>query len=297
MTDPVRPPLLLDAISARYADLSESLRAAADYVAAHRVEVATRSLRAVAGASGVSPASYSRLARALGFEGYEALRDQARAEIESRLDSFPDKARRLRDDPDRPLLPRQVKACTANIEALLADIDPAELEAAADCLATARRVVVVGALGSAGVAHYLSYMAGWFSDRWCLAGQDGATMAGALAGLGPQDAVIVISKAPYARRAVKAVEAAARAGARLVVLTDSHAFPGLARADFRFIHRIDSPQFFSSYAATLVLIETLTGMLVARAGPAGEARIRTVAEQNRLLDEFAGDECPAFPPS
>ena len=50
-----------DRISAQYGELSTKLRTAADYVAAHPVEVATRSLRSVAQSSGVSPATFSRL--------------------------------------------------------------------------------------------------------------------------------------------------------------------------------------------------------------------------------------------
>jgi hypothetical protein len=72
-------PQIRAAITANYADLSETLRTAADYLADNQLEIATRSLRAIAAASGVSPASYTRLARAIGFTDYEALREQARS--------------------------------------------------------------------------------------------------------------------------------------------------------------------------------------------------------------------------
>ncbi len=283
----ILPPQLKSAISANYTDLSETLRIAADYVAENQVEIATRSLRAVASASGVSPASYTRLARALGYPDYETLREQARAELSRRGDdTFQNKARRLQSDAGQPLLPRQVTACIDNIKALVDDIDPATLEAAVECLEASRKNVLIGALASAGFTDYFAYLAKWFDDRWVVAGRNGATLGSTLAGVSSADTVVIISKHPYAHRSVRAAEVAADRGAKVIVLTDSHAFPGLRFADFHFIQRTESPHFFSSYAATLVLIETITGMLVARAGSEAEARIRDVDKHNRLLDEF-----------
>ena len=281
------PPQIRTAISSSYAELSEALRIAADYIAENQVEIATRSLRSVASASGVSPASYTRLARALGFSDYEALREQARLELSRReQDSFQDKARRLRSDADQPLLPRQVAACIDNINGLIEDIDPKILDEVVDRLASSRKIVLIGALASAGFTDYFAYLAKWFDDRWLVAGRNGTTLGSTLAGIGAQDTVLIISKHPYAHRSVRAAKVAAGNGAKVVVMTDSHAFPGLKYADFHFIQRTESPHFFSSYAATLVLIETITGMLVARAGSEAEARIQEVDKHNRLLDEF-----------
>ncbi len=281
------PRTIQSAIAENYAALSETLRIAADYVAHNRIEVATRSLRSVAAASQVSPASFSRLARALGFDDYEMMREQARAELETQTQSFTVKARDLQAAGRGPFLPRQTEACIANIRALEQTTDHAQLEAAADCLAQARSVVIVAALGSAGFADYFAYLTSWFDGKFSVAGRNGVTLASSLARLTPQDAVIVISKAPYANRSIKAVEMAANRGAKIIAVTDSHIFPGLRHADFGFIQQTESPQFFSSYAATLVLIETLVGMLVTRAGPSTEEKIRDVIEQNRKLDEIA----------
>ena len=98
--------------------------------------------------------------------------------------------------------------------------------------------------------------------------------------------IIVISKAPYAKRAVLATKMAAERGASIILLTDSHTFPAIKHAKHVFIQKIESPQFFSSYAATLVLIETLTGMLLARAGKQAINKIQNVVDVNQQLDEI-----------
>ena len=56
---------LEDRIAESYTDLSAKLKDAADFVVANQMDVAARSLRSVSAASGVSPATLSRLARSL----------------------------------------------------------------------------------------------------------------------------------------------------------------------------------------------------------------------------------------
>lgn len=275
------------AIGDKYSELSGALQAAADFVANNRFEVATRSLRSMASESGLSPTSFSRMARAVGYKDYEALRDHARDELANHSSQFTKKAQQLHDEACQPFLPRQVQACVANIEALLADTNQADLEATVNTLADAERVTIVGAMGSAGFADYFAYLTSWFDGRWHVAGRNGVTLASSLMRLTPGDAVIIVSKAPYAKRSVLAAEIAAERGAKIVALTDSHAFPGLKHASHSFIQRSDSPQFFSSYAATLVLIETIAGMLVARAGPQAILEIQNVIKENNRLDEFS----------
>jgi len=279
-------PTVQTAIAENYADLSDALRAAADFVVANPFEVATRSVRSLAESSDISLSSFSRLARAIGYDNYEALRDNARSDLASQSDNFSNKARKLHDNAEQPLLPRQARACIANINSLEIDIDQKVLNKTVSILAKARHVTIVGALGSAGIADYLAYLVSWFDGRWTVAGRNGITLASSLTRLTAKDAVVVISKAPYARRSVLATEVASKRGAKVIALTDSHTFPGLPYTDYAFFQRSETPQFFSSYAATLVLIETIAGMLVAQAGSNAVDEIQKVVEQNSMLDEI-----------
>ena len=274
-------------IADNYGDLSGALKLAADFIVNNGFEIATRSLRSVATESDLSPSSFSRLARAIGYEDYEQLREHAREELASSSNRYTTKAQRLHDDANIPFLPRQVNACLTNIQALVNDIDEKKLEGAVESLADAGNVTIVGSLGSASFADYFAYLTSWFDGRWSVAGRNGVTLASSLARLTECDVLIVITKAPYAKRAILATELAAQRGATIIVLTDSHAFPGIKHAHHSFIQKIESPQFFSSYAATLVLIETMTGMLLARAGSQAVDEIQRVVEQNRRLDEIS----------
>lgn len=73
---------IFDRIQQKYAGLSKKLKLAARFVADNILEVATRSLRSVASACGVSPATFSRFARELGYSNYENMREDARETVE-----------------------------------------------------------------------------------------------------------------------------------------------------------------------------------------------------------------------
>ncbi|WP_323764858.1 MurR/RpiR family transcriptional regulator [Marinovum sp.] len=281
------PDTIEDRISAEYPTLSGQLRRAADFVAANPVDVATRSLRAMAQSSGVSPATFSRLARTLGFEDYESLRETQRAAMGERLVPYAQRAEELRrgDQAPQTFLHRQAGVCSQNIALLERTISGERLSAAVDALHDAGKVLLVGLLGSAGIADYICYQAQYFARNWAVAGRSGSSLAASFASMSPGDAVIVLTKAPYARDSIRAAQVARANGFRTIVLTDSHTCPALEVADHPFIVPSQTANFFSSYTATLVLIETMMSMLVSRVGPEAEARIRATEEQTRQLTE------------
>ncbi|SNS02339.1 MurR/RpiR family transcriptional regulator [Antarctobacter heliothermus] len=278
-------------IARRYGGLSHKLREAADYVIAHPVEVATRSLRSISSASSVSPATFSRLARALEFDSYESLREMSRQVVGSQIVTFAEKAAQLRapGDGEAAMLDRQIGACMGNLAALTQEIDRPQLQLAVDRLSQARRVMVFGAFASHGVAEHLAYLTNYIQADWTVVSRAGTPLAASLETLTPQDVLLVITKTPYARRAVLATRMAREQGATTLVLTDSHACPALMHADIGFRVPSDSPQFFSSYVATLAFLETLVAMLVAQSQDNVSEKIRLVEERNERLGEFWAD--------
>lgn len=278
-------------IASSYANLSGKLKEAADYVVAHQLDVATRSLRSVSAASGLSPAAFSRLARSLDFDTYEALREICRKSIRAQQPSVSERARTLTSDPAgaSDMLARHAAASAQNLDQLTNSVDARRLQNAVQILKDARQVVLFGAFSSTGIAEYMAYLAQYFSANWTLAGRMGAALASSLTDLGPPDAVLIITKTPYARRAVYAAKLAKEAGAQVVVITDSHSCPTNQFADITFIVPTESPQFVSSYVATLTLVEAMIAMLVAQSGDTATARIRRIEDQNRQLGEFWDD--------
>nr|WP_319391715.1 MurR/RpiR family transcriptional regulator [uncultured Cohaesibacter sp.] len=279
-----------DRISGHYGQLSERLKQAADFVVDHEIDVATHSLRTVSTMAGLAPSTFTRLSQALGFASYEEMRDVCRARMGRKAMSFSERASLLvrngADDGARSFFEQQSSASLENLGRMERDLNQERLVDVVEQLTSARQVLLFGAFSSTGFMEYLGYLARYFADNWKVIGRMGASLSSAMVGLNNKDAVVVLTMAPYARRAIVAAEMAADAGAYVLVITDDIACPALTRASASFIVPTESPQFFSSYAATLVLIETMVGMLVARAGDSARARIEEVENRNRQYGEF-----------
>ncbi|MGX9355170.1 MurR/RpiR family transcriptional regulator [Roseobacteraceae bacterium S113] len=279
---------LEDRVAEHYGTLSSQLRKAADYVVSHPLDIASRSLRMISEQSDVSPATYSRLSRALGFESFEELKDLSRQSLGKSPASLAERAQQLKSDArqGRSMLQRQSAACIGNIEEFVGKADEAKLEEAATLLRSAERVVLLGALASTGITEYMAYLAEYFGAGWTLAGRMGASLGAQFSGLAPGDVVFIVTKAPYARRAMVAADMAARAGAAVITVTDSHKCPTLAKSRVGLVVPSQSPQFFSSYVVTLVLIETLIAMIVAASQTDIAATIHTIEAANQELGEY-----------
>lgn len=277
-----------DRISESYSGLSAKLKDAADFVVANQLDVATRSLRSISANSSLSPATFSRLARSLGFESYEELRELCREAMDHRRTSWSDRAQRLQEEPNASsaMLDRHTSACVTNLTEMAQKIDQERLSTAVDTIAKARRVILFGAFSSTGVAEYMAYLSQFFASNWQIAGRMGASLGSTIAELRSEDVLLIVTKTPYARRAVTAAEMAKEIGAKVVVITDSHTCPTNRYGDFSFIVPSESPQFFSSYVATMALLETMIAMLVAQSGDEASTKIRDVEARNKRLGDF-----------
>ncbi|MCY6382622.1 MurR/RpiR family transcriptional regulator [Hoeflea prorocentri] len=282
-----------DLIALHYENLSPQLRLAADYIADHHHDVASRSLRAVAASSNLNPPTFSRLARALGLQSHEDMRELCRKEIKYRSLSFAEKATALRmeekdgDDADQtPFALRQTASAVRNINQFANELDVKRLRLVADRLVKSKRVLIAGSMASAGFAEYFSYLANLAFTNWHVVGLDGTSLATSMTGLENHDAVVIIMKHPYARRSVDAAQIAFEAGAFVIIVSDSISCPAFRYASHYFIVPTDSPQFFSSYIATLLLLETLIGMVIRRSGLEASNRIEEVEMNNHRLHEY-----------
>ncbi|MGC3937379.1 MurR/RpiR family transcriptional regulator [Roseobacter sp. EG26] len=276
-------------ISANYEDLSGRLKQAADYLIENQIDVATRSLRSVAEQSKIAPASFSRLARALGYADFGSLRGDIRTSIDRRVNGASQRTRQLthlQREGNEDFVAGFANACTGNIQTLADGLEGTEFKNTVGKLHKARNVLVFGALSSTGVAEHLNYMASLLFDNWSLAGRMGSSLGAGLAGLDANDVLVLITQTPYSPRPVRAAELARANGAHVVVITDTHACPALKHASARFIIPAKSPHFFSSYTATLFFVETLIGMLAQIGGEASRNRIAEVETSNRRLQEI-----------
>ncbi len=278
-------------ISAHSAALSPRLRRAADFVTKHPDEVATRSLRYLAGMAGLSPPTFSRLAAKLGYDGYEELRESCRNQIKAQHLQFAEGAdmlqqRVLEESQKGRFILRQGAAAVENVNSLLGSVDLESLDAAASKLVGARKVFLAGSMSSRPFVDYMAYMATMAFDNWQVLGVEPGSVGAALVDVNEDDAAVVIAKAPYADRSIDVAHALSERDAWVIGITDEVMSPLPVHCAASFIVSTKTPQFFSSHVATLVLIESLIGMIVASGGDSVKDRIAAVELTSHAIGEY-----------
>ncbi|WP_176787607.1 MurR/RpiR family transcriptional regulator [Roseospirillum parvum] len=268
-------------------ELSPQLRKAAHYLLAHPEEVALTSMRGLAAQAGVKASTMVRLARALGYDGFEALREPYRQWLRGNDGPAVARARtlqaRARPDHGEGLIADMIDTdCRVLGEALGPD-GRAALEQAAITLGQARRVYILGLRSCNALARLFHYAYGLACHNGVMVDGAGGSLFDTLRDLGPDDALLVISFKPYSREAVIAAEYAAERRARVVALTDSAVSPLAASATALLTVETSSPSYFQSLVPALALVQMLLALLVARGGEAALANLRHSQEQ---LDRF-----------
>ncbi|OZI27496.1 MurR/RpiR family transcriptional regulator [Bordetella genomosp. 7] len=275
-------------IEKQYDALPPTLQRAARYVIDNPQAIALHSMRTAAAEAGLQSSAMHRLARHLGFDGYEALRTVYRNWLANGAGSFSQRATALQQrgarDKTESLVRELVHADSGNLQSLL---DPAGLDAiraAADVLAGARHIYVAGLRSLFPAAFYFNYACGLFKHNTTLLSGIAGTFADDLRRAGPDDALLVFSYEPYARDAVSAVRFARGRGLRVVSVTDSVVSPIAARATALIVVANATPSLFPSVVPALSVAQTLVALLVARGG---RASLQEIEESEVQLRKFA----------
>lgn len=252
-------------------EMSPQLRKAAHYVLDNPNDVGVSSIREIAEAASVKPNTLVRLARAVGFEGYEDFREPFREALRAGRESFPDRARWLqsfaRGGRHGRLFGDMAASTLENIERIFADTTAAEVKAAADLIVAARTAYVLGVGVSYALAHNFAYLTRMALDYVVAVPRDGSLPIDDLAKAGPGDALLAMTFKPYRSEVVDAVRSVSDQGAAVIALTDSRSSPIALAADLAFVVPTETPQFFTSTVAAAALLETIVAFVVADADP------------------------------
>ncbi|MFK7754833.1 MAG: MurR/RpiR family transcriptional regulator [Sedimentitalea sp.] len=272
--------------------LSPQLRKAARYVVDHPGEIATRSQRFVAQASDLPAPTFTRLAHAIGYDSYDALRETCRDDVLQNRTVLAERAQRLvqADGAQPDFATKHAAATLLNTESFVANLNPSAFEAAAQTLACARRVALIGMMSARPVVDYAMYLANMSLPGWLVLGRGGYGLAGDLAELGATDAAIVFSIEPYATQSVTLARAVARQDVSLIALSDTALSPVGEHAQHQFAINTQSQQFFPSHVAAMVFFEAIVGRVIQIKGPEAQQRIAAVERQNHNLGEYWQDK-------
>lgn len=284
---------VLDRLTDDWDALTPETQKAARYVLENPLEVGVSTVREIAKAAKVKPNTFVRMARQVGYEGYDDFREPFREAIRQGGVSFPDRARWLQDVGARgefgALYADMIGSTLRNIEESFAGISVENLKAAAEAIWSARRVYTLGVGVNNANARNFTYLASTGMVEFFAIPKAGSTATDDLAWADDRDILIAMTMAPYRSEVLSAVEAAREQGVKIVALSDSPASPIVIGADHSFVVSVETPQFFPTSVPTVAVLETLLSFVIASASPEIVQRVETFHRRRHELGIYNGE--------
>jgi DNA-binding MurR/RpiR family transcriptional regulator len=223
---PASAPVSVKEFKARLAEITEKspkrLRQCADYIARHTDRIAVSTVADLSLAAGVQPSALMRFCQLMGFSGYSEMQRMFRREYAGRWPDYSTRLATLRaggDDTPAALLAEFVDAGRASLEELARSTDAATLERAVNALARAPLIHIVGLRRAFPVATYLAYSLENMNVPTIL--HDSVGGLDHRHAIGPKDAVLAITFAPYTQETVDLAADAQAKGCEIIAITDA----------------------------------------------------------------------------
>ncbi|MEM9584619.1 MAG: MurR/RpiR family transcriptional regulator [Pseudomonadota bacterium] len=284
---------ILDRLAGELSELTPEARKAATYVLENPRDVGVSTVREIAEAANVKPNTVVRMARQVGFEGYEDFRAPFREAIRKGAADFPDRARWLQDISRSGdlggLYADMVQSTLQNIEDTFAGITAGDLKSAADVIWSSNNVFTLGVGVNNSTARNFTYLASTGMVRFHAIPRAGSNAIDDLAWADQRDVVIAITCRPYRAEVVEAVDRARAQGMQIVAISDSPASPIIQAADHGFVISCETPQFFPSSVSTIALLETLLSFVIAVASDEIPERVATFHKRRHQLGLYHRD--------
>lgn len=279
--------LVLERLTEEWDALTPEAQKAARYVLENPNDVGVSTVREIAEAANVKPNTFVRMARQVGFEGYEDFRAPFREAIRKGAVSFPDRARWLqgiRKSGDLGgLYADMVEGAIRNLEETFAGIDAEALKSTAEAIWASRQVFTLGVGVNNANARNFTYLASTGMVQFHAIPRPGSTPTDDLAWADDRDVLIAMSMRPYRTEVVAAIEVAREQNMTIIGLSDSPASPIIRAADHGFVVAVDTPQFFPSSVSTIALLETLLSFVIAVASEEIVERVEKFHDRRHQL--------------
>ena len=257
---------LLSHLKHQFETLSPQFRLGAKYLLDNPGEVPVRSMRKIAMDAQVRPITLIRLARLLGFDGWQDLREFFVGGFHDNATQLSNRARKMISGPGAGrLLSAMLEAQQKNLMALSLQEEDSINKAAA-LINAAPNIHVAGFRSSYPIAFAFYYLYRLFRSSVHLIQGSAGTLELEMRPVEPGDAVLMVSYEPYSQEILRVAETAHNAGCRLIAITDSLVSPIALKADCSLLFSASSPSFFPSTAGALALVEILIAHLLAEKG-------------------------------
>jgi len=242
-------------------------------------EIAFHSVRGLAQLAGVNSNTVIRLAKSLGYAGYDDLRQDVQNTLrQTDPVSYSDRAGALHMRPSQDIYADFLDSYQKNSSQLFEPASLDIIQASAKTLAQAEQVYTVGVRSCYSVAHYLSYVGSMAFPSFHRAPSEPGAIMDQLSRATSRDVLVAVSFSHYSTEVIRACEIAKSKGMQIIALTDSFSSP-LAQSAAHVIELpMSGPQYMPSLHAAFIVADLLLTTLAA-GSPSARENIKSFEHQ------------------
>jgi DNA-binding MurR/RpiR family transcriptional regulator len=273
---------LVERIRKASVGLGEGARRVANFVLTRPEDIALLSAAKVAEQLGVSESTVVRLASAVGYDGYPALRRAVQEGLRRHLDP----GRRLKafvqGRDEHSAVARSFQSDISDLLATERQLDIASLNEAVNIVSSARQTYILGVRSSFGLAFTLYHHLNRTLHSVHQLNPSSGDAVDQLARLNEQDVLIGIGFPRYTRVTVELMALAAKRDVRVIAITDSAVSPLAQHASVVLTATCSADPFANSNVGALALINAIVSQV---AVSNKERSVRSLNQLDQLLHE------------
>lgn len=274
--------------------LTKKERLIADYVLNNFRDICFMTSTELAEAVQLSHSSVMRFTKDLGFSGYTEFQKTIREQYNAYIANHPEastipavKLTQSLENLSKKNIVQTVQEISANnIQSVVIHNSSEAFEQASDAILNAHTKYIIGSRGCAAVSSFLSVILKDTLPMVFAEPSGSMNTFDFLSDITKKDCLIVISFPRYSKLSYLAAEMAHKAGAAVIVITDTPTAPLAKFATHLFTTSVDSLAFFNSQIPALFTAELLCTYICKKIGSGNEDKLRLIDRYTSMLELY-----------
>jgi DNA-binding MurR/RpiR family transcriptional regulator len=290
----------INLITESYDGLTEGHQKIARFCTQNPNVIALEPINSIAEKIDVHPSTLVRFAQDLGYSGFRDLKAVFQTRLATAAPGFRERVSALEAELSQNagrnsygFLRKMVVRDIAALQGLLEAVTEADLDAAADLLASARTIYIAGQLRSEPIAELIRYLMTMLQRKVIFMDSAGGLAEEIALTMEPGDALIAIAFRHYAKEVVAIAEHGVAAKVPLIAVTDSQLSPLAKGARVLFTVPEEEYTFSRSLAAPMCLAQTLATATAAKIRPKSGSDVRIPSVTEIAKDKSARFTAPS----
>ncbi len=249
---------VLSLISEKYAKMSKSHRAVADYILEHYDQAVFMTAAKLGETLGISESTVVRFASAVGYRGYPEFQKALEECVKSKLNDVQRMDAKYGRISQSEVLTSVLTADIEKLQHTIQNLDPSAFETAVNIILESDTIYIMGLRSNEPLAAFLHFYLNMIRNRVVLLATTSVSETfEQMIRINEKDCFIGISFPRYSMRTLKAMEFANDRNAKVIAITDSIHSPMNLYSSCNLLARSDMVSIVDSLVAPLSVINAL----------------------------------------